>query len=57
MAYVKFATGCSAPDQQAKDEIMGVIRQRVPGLREVLEVAPETSSAFVAIDSIGIGPP
>jgi Fe-S cluster biogenesis protein NfuA len=57
VAYVKFATGCSAPDQQAKDEIMGVIRQRVPGLREVLEVAPETSSAFVAIDSIGVGPP
>ena len=23
VAYVKFATGCSAPDQQAKDEIMG----------------------------------
>lgn len=57
VAYVRFATGCSAPDQDAKDEIMGVIRQRVPGLRDVMEVAPEPSSAFVAIDSIRIGPP
>jgi hypothetical protein len=57
VAYVRFATGCSAPDQQSKDEIMGVIRQRVPGLREVVEVAPEPSTAFVAVDSIRVGPP
>ena len=31
VAYVRFATGCSAPDQESKDEIMGVIMQRVPG--------------------------
>jgi Fe-S cluster biogenesis protein NfuA len=57
VAYVRFASGCSAPDQQTKDEIMGVIRQRVPGLRDVVEVAAEPSSAFVAVDSIRIGPP
>lgn len=56
VAYVRFATGCSAPDQQSKDEIMGVMKQRVAGLRDVVEVAPEQSSAFVALDSIRIGP-
>ena len=40
VAYVRFAKGCSAPDQQTKDEIMGVIMQRVPGLKGVEEVAP-----------------
>jgi hypothetical protein len=56
VAYVRFASGCSAPDQQSKDEIMGVMRQRVAGLRDVVEVAPEQSSAFVALDTIRIGP-
>ncbi len=56
VAYVRFASGCSAPDQQSKDEIMGVMRQRVPGLRDVVEVAQEPSSAFVSLDSIRIGP-
>lgn len=57
VAYVKFPTGCSAPDQQTKDEIMGVLKQRVPGLREVVEVAQEPSSAFVSVDTLRIGPP
>ncbi|MCU0299239.1 MAG: hypothetical protein MUF33_12090 [Candidatus Nanopelagicales bacterium] len=56
VAYVRFASGCSAPDQQSKDEIMGVMKQRVAGLRDVVEVAPEQSSAFVALDTIRIGP-
>jgi hypothetical protein len=32
------------------------MRQRVAGLRDVVEVAPEQSSAFVALDTIRIGP-
>lgn len=56
VAYVRFPSGCSAPDQQTKDEIKGVIRQRVPGLRDVVEVAEE-SGAFVPMDSLRIGPP
>lgn len=55
VAYVRFASGCSAPDQQTKDEIMGVIRQRVPGLKDVLEL--QESGAFVSLDSLRIGPP
>lgn len=57
VAYVRFATGCSAPDQQTKDEIMGVLRQRVTGLHEVVEVRDEPGPAFVAVDSLRIGPP
>ncbi len=57
VAYVKFATGCSAPDQSTKDEIMGVLRQRVPGLQGVVEVVDEPGPAFVAVDSLRIGPP
>jgi Fe-S cluster biogenesis protein NfuA len=57
VAYVQFATGCSAPEQETKDEIMGVLRQRVPGLRDVVEVAAEPAGAFVALDSLRIGPP
>jgi len=57
VAYVRFATGCSAPEQVAKDEIMGVIMQRVPGLRAVTEVVPEPGRAFVGLSSLRIGPP
>jgi hypothetical protein len=57
VAYVRFATGCSAPDQATKDEIMGVIRQRVPGLRDVVEIVDEPAGAFVSLDSLRIGPP
>lgn len=57
VAYVRFPSGCSAPDQQTKDEIMGVLKQRVPGLREVVEVAQEPSSAFVSLDTLRVGPP
>lgn len=56
IAYVKFAKGCSAPSQETKDEIMGVIKQRVPGLRGVEEVV-EANSAFVPMTSLRIGPP
>lgn len=57
VAYVRFPSGCSAPEQQDKDEIIGVIRQRVPGLRDVVEVEAEPERAFIAVDSIRIGPP
>lgn len=57
VAFVKFASGCSAPDQQTKDEIMGVLRQRVAGLRDVVEVSSDTSTAFVALDTLRVGPP
>ena len=57
VAYVRFATGCSAPDQLTKDEIMGVLRQRVQGLSDVVELAPEPAGAFVALDTLRIGPP
>jgi Fe-S cluster biogenesis protein NfuA len=58
VAYVQFPGGCSAPDQQVRDEIMGVLRQRVPGLREVVEVAPEPAgAAFVPLAALRVGPP
>ncbi len=56
VAYVKFATGCSAPSAQTKEEIMGVIRQRVPGLAGVEEVV-DTPQAFVPMTSLRVGPP
>lgn len=56
VAFVKFATGCSAPDQATKDEIMGVILQRVPGLKSVEEVKDEPGRAFIGLDTIRIGP-
>lgn len=56
VAYVRFATGCSAPDQETKNEIMGVIRQRVPGLKSVEEIVPEPGKTFIGLDTIRIGP-
>lgn len=57
VAYVRFATGCSAPDQATKDEIMGVIMQRVPGLKRVEEVVDEAGPTFIGLDTISIGRP
>lgn len=56
IAYVRFPAGCSAPDQQTKDEVMGVIRQRVPGLKGVVELPPQTGSAFISLDTLRVGP-
>jgi Fe-S cluster biogenesis protein NfuA len=56
VAYVRFAKGCSAPDQATKDEIMGVIMQRVPGLKGVEEIVDAPGQAFVSLDTIRIGP-
>ena len=57
VAYVRFPSGCSAPEQQVRDEIMGVLRQRVPGLREVVELPPERpGAAFVPLAALRIGP-
>ena len=56
VAYVSFGTGCSAPSQEAKDEIKGVMMQRVPGLRAVEEVAVESGPTFIAVDSLRVGP-
>lgn len=57
VAYVRFGSGCSAPSQEARDEIRGVILQRVPGLRAVEEVADDPGQAFIAVSSLRIGPP
>lgn len=57
VAYVRFAKGCSAPDQATKDEIMGVIMQRVPGLKGVEEVKEQPGSAFISLDTISVGRP
>lgn len=57
VAFVRFATGCSAPDQVTKDEIMGVIMQRVPGLKGVEEVVDEPGRTFIGLDTISIGRP
>lgn len=54
VAYVRFGTGCSAPSQETKDEVMGVILQRVPGLAEVREVKDAT---FIGLDTIKVGAP
>jgi len=55
VAYVKFATGCNAPDQLVKDEIMGVIMQRVPGLLGVEEIVEEPGKTFIGLDTIRVG--
>lgn len=54
VAYVRFQKGCSAPTQSMKDEIMGVILQRVPGLARVEEVKDAT---FIGLDTIRVGAP
>jgi Fe-S cluster biogenesis protein NfuA len=56
VAYVRFATGCNAPDQTVKDEIMGVIMQRVPGLKGVEEIKDQAGQAFIGLDTIRVGP-
>ena len=56
VAYVRFAKGCSAPDQATKDEIMGVIRQRVPGLKGVEEIVDAPGQAFISLDTLRVGP-
>jgi hypothetical protein len=56
VAYVRFGTGCNAPDPEVRDEIMGVIMQRVPGLRGVEEIKDEPGRAFIGLDTIRIGP-
>jgi hypothetical protein len=58
VAHVRFPGGCGAPDQGVKDEIMGVPRQSVPGLRDVVEVAREPAvAAFAPLASPRVGPP
>jgi Fe-S cluster biogenesis protein NfuA len=57
IAYVRFGSGCSAPTQQTKDEILGVIRQRVPGLKGAQEIVTEPGRTFIGLDSISFGPP
>ena len=56
VAFVRFATGCNAPDQVTKDEIMGVLMQRVPGLKGVEEVVPDSGPTFISLDTIRVGP-
>lgn len=57
VAYVRFATGCSAPSDSVKEEIRGVLLSRVTGLRAVEEVAPPSGGAFIALDTIPVGAP
>lgn len=56
-AYVRFATGCSAPTDSIKEEIRGTLLSRVPGLRAVEEVVPEPGTTFIAVDTIRVGAP
>jgi hypothetical protein len=57
VAYVRFAKGCSAPDQVTKDEIMGVIMQRVPGLKGVEELVDRPGRTFIGLETISVGRP
>ncbi len=57
VAYVRFASGCSAPSDSVKEEIRGTLLARVPGLQAVEEVAPEAGGTFIALDTIRIGAP
>lgn len=57
VAYVRFATGCSAPSDSVKEEIRGTLLSRVTGLRAVEEVAPPSAGAFIALDTIRVGAP
>ena len=43
--------------RRTKDEIMGVIMQRVPGLKGVQEVVDEPGKTFIGLDTISIGRP
>lgn len=56
VAYVRFATGCSAPSEQVREEIRGTLLSRVTGLRAVEEVAPQAGT-FIALDTIRVGAP
>ncbi len=57
VAYVRYATGCSAPSESVKEEIRQVLISRVTGLRAVEEVAPAGNGAFISLDTIRIGAP
>lgn len=56
VAYVSFGAACSAPEQQSRDEVMALIKLRVPGLREVVEVS-SGGPAFVPLTALRVGPP
>ena len=54
---VSFGTGCSAPAQSVRDEIVQVMQSRLSGM-QVVEDAPATGApAFVPLGSLRIGPP
>lgn len=53
---VSFGTGCSAPAQNVRDEILQVMRSRLSGLAVVEEEA-SGGQAFVPLGSLRIGPP
>ncbi len=57
IAYVRFATGCSAPNDEVKAEIRDTLLARVPGLRGVEEVVADQGGAFIALDTIKVGAP
>lgn len=57
VAYVRFATGCSAPSDSVKEEIRSTLLARVPGLRGVEEVAPASGETFIALETIRVGAP
>lgn len=56
-AYVRFASGCSAPEDSVKEEIRGVLLSRVTGLRAVEEVTASDGGAFISLDTIRVGAP
>jgi hypothetical protein len=54
---VSFGTGCSAPAQNVRDEILQVMQSRLSGLAVVEEQTSSGGQAFVPLGSLRIGPP
>lgn len=57
VAYVRFRTGCNAPSVEVREEIKGVLLQRVPGLRSVEEVGQPSGQAFIGVETLRVGAP
>jgi len=53
---VSFGTGCSAPAENVRDEILQVMQTRLSGMT-VVEDEPVGGQAFVPLGSLRIGPP
>lgn len=54
-AYVSFGTGCQAPTESLRGEVLEALNARLSGMRAVEQ--PASSGAFVPLTSLRVGPP